>query len=497
MAATLKAGRAHLFVDGLDEIRDAGHRFRVAETLSALKSESPGLKLCVSTRALDAESAVLRDRFAVWSLLPFDGSQAQHLLSVLTASRGPDVDYQLANAPHLGSLTSSPLMLHLLAFYSDSRGFELPRSRIQLFEDLTDALLARERQKVTQPVPVEVVHRVHELIAEAMAREGTGSLLISKLDDVLAHDTHGILAAKDRSSALRYATDRVVLLVQNTSTTVAFEHRSFQEFYLGRALARDISIVDGIPPGDLSEALSFAAGLTADPVPVIKVAYKRHGVPLAARCCNDLQQDQQVARHSLVELLLEDLGEEFSQPLSEALQGRRASPEGQGNSPQEELFGQLSQLWKELPQKGATADARGRGLESFAVKLFGAYFEIADVRRRHQVGEVDVVCENVIADPFWANYGGDIWVECKNTEAKATIEQVNTFIGKLVGSRWKLGFFLSVSGFTKDAMNRLKNVGNNPGIPLIVPISGEDIEELLLHRTELQRFFKVSIRRVA
>jgi len=96
-----------------------------------------------------------------------------------------------------------------------------------------------------------------------------------------------------------------------------------------------------------------------------------------------------------------------------------------------------------------------------------------------------------------ANFVEPIWVECKNTEAKATIEQVNTFVGKLVESRWKLGFLLSVAGFTKDATERLKNVGNNPAIPLIVPISGRDIDELLHHRTELQRFFKASIRRVA
>lgn len=225
LAATLKDGCAHLFVDGLDEIRDAGRRFRVAEALAALQSESPELKLCVSTRASDSESAILRDRFAVWSLLPFDDSQARQLLAVLTASLGPDIEHQLANAPELGSLTGSPLMLRLLAFYSDGRGFKLPRSRIQLFEDLTDALLARERQKVPKPVPTEVVHRVHELIAEAMAREGTESLPISKLNGALADDIHSIHTTWDQDWVLRYIMDRVVLLVQNSSSTVAFEHR--------------------------------------------------------------------------------------------------------------------------------------------------------------------------------------------------------------------------------------------------------------------------------
>jgi hypothetical protein len=497
LTSVLKVGRAHLFVDGLDEIHEAHQRFRVAEILSALPDKSPGLKICVSTRPLDAESAALRGRFATWSLLPFDASQAQHLLSVLTASRWSDVEYQLANAPQLGSLTSNPLMLHLLAYYSDERGFKLPRSRVQLFEDLTDAMLARERKLVKQPIPTKVIHRGHELIAESMAKASVSTLSVSELDKALAHDVHGIFAAEDRSLFLYYAMERVGLLVGIASGRVSFAHRSFREFYLGRLLARDIAVIDSLPPGDLSEALSFAAGLAVDPVPVIKAAYRRQGIALAARCCNDLQQGQQMARQSLAELVLDDLGDDFRQPLLGILQSRFTSSENSTESAKLELFDQLREMWEAMPRKGATADARGCGLEQFAVNLFDSYFQVVDVRRRHQVGEVDVVCENTNSDPFWANYGGDIWVECKNAEAKATIEQVNTFVEKLVGSRWKLGFFFSVAGFTKDAMDRLKNAGTNPSVPLIVPISGRDIEEFLLYRTELQRFFKASIRRVA
>lgn len=55
---------------------------------------------------------------------------------------------------------------------------------------------------------------------------------------------------------------------------------------------------------------------------------------------------------------------------------------------------------------------------------------------------------------------------------------------------------MSVSGFTKDAMDRIKNLASNLGIPLVAPISGKDIDVLLEHRTELQRFFKTVIRAV-
>jgi len=330
-----------------------------------------------------------------------------------------------------------------------------------------------------------------------MAKASVSILSLSELDKTLDHDAYGIFAAEDRSLFLHYAMERVALLVVIAPGRVSFAHRSFQEFYLGRLLARDIAVIDSLPPGDLSEALSFAAGLAVDPVPVIKAAYRHQGIALAARCCNDLQQGQQMARQSLAKLVLDDLGDDFRQPLLGILQSRFTSSENSTESAKLELFDQLREMWEAMPRKGATADARGRGLEQFAVNLLDSYFQVVDVRRRHQVGEVDVVCENTNSDPFWANYGGDIWVECKNAEAKATIEQVNTFVGKLVGSRWKLGFFFSVAGFTKDAMDRLKNAGTNPSVPLIVPISGRDIEEFLSYRTELQRFFKASIRRVA
>ena len=150
-----------------------------------------------------------------------------------------------------------------------------------------------------------------------------------------------------------------------------------------------------------------------------------------------------------------------------------------------------------MPRSGASADARGRGLEEFAVALLGTCFEVVDIRRHHQAGEVDVICENVNPGPFWANYPGDIWVECKNTEARATTEQVNTFLGKLMASRSHLGFFFSTAGLTKDAMDRLKIVASDRSAPLIAPVSGQDIEDLLEQRPDLPRFFKAIIRKVA
>jgi len=63
--------------------------------------------------------------------------------------------------------------------------------------------------------------------------------------------------------------------------------------------------------------------------------------------------------------------------------------------------------------------------------------------------------------------------------------------------RSNVGFFLSASGFTKDATDRLKSMASDRSVPPIAPITGRDIAELLQQHTDLSRFFKTAIRKVA
>lgn len=497
LAAALEAGKAHLFVDGLDGIADLSRRTLVARTLRTLGERSPGLRICVSARPMGAGSDGLMNWLKVWSLLPLDDAQAQSLLSLLTGS-AQDVERQLAMRPWLTAIArGNPLLLNLLSLYTSEHGFQTPRSRVQLFEDMTDALLARDRLAVATQVPVEILHTVHEIAAVSMSRAGKTTLSIAELKDAVARDPISIFT-EDSELSLRIALERAVLLVQTAPGQVSFEHRAFQDFYLGRAIAQDFTIISSLPPGDLSEPLAFAAGLAADPLPLIKAAYERHGVTAAARCCSDLRRPGHLERRSLAKIVLDDLGPDFHWHLLGILEaGSVASDSTDGPTPDDSPFGLLQALWEALPRSGASADARGRGLENFAVALLETYFEVVGIRQRHPAGEVDVICENMNFDPFWANYPGDIWVECKNTEDRATKGQVNEFLGKLMASRSHIGFFFSTSGFTKDAMDRVKAVASDRSAPLIAPISGQDIENLLAQRPDLPRFFKAMIRKVA
>jgi hypothetical protein len=195
--------------------------------------------------------------------------------------------------------------------------------------------------------------------------------------------------------------------------------------------------------------------------------------------------------------VLDDLGADFRGAVLGIVQEKPGTPEEAAQLAKEVPYAGLRQAWEAMPRKGAPAHTRGRGLEQFAVALLGTCFEVIKVRPRQPAGEVDVIIENLNHSPFWANHPGDIWVECKNTEDKATLEQVNAFLGKLMGSRSNLGFFLSAAGFTKDARDRLKTVASDRTIPLIAPITGNDIDELLRQQTDPAVFFKSAIRKVA
>jgi hypothetical protein len=160
-------------------------------------------------------------------------------------------------------------------------------------------------------------------------------------------------------------------------------------------------------------------------------------------------------------------------------------------------FEQLRQMWDSMPGTGAPANARGHGLEAFTAALFGTYFEVVGIRLQKLAGEVDVVCGHRNLDLFWANYPGDIWVECKNTEDPTPAAQVNVFLAKLMGSRSRLGFFVSVAGFTDDAMEKLKSAARNPAFPLIVSVTRKDVTDFLTQNTEPSEFFKSLVRRFA
>jgi hypothetical protein len=139
---------------------------------------------------------------------------------------------------------------------------------------------------------------------------------------------------------------------------------------------------------------------------------------------------------------------------------------------------------------------RGKEFETFVEKFFGRVFTIASRNPRTDYGEFDLIVEIATSGPFWAAIGTDALIECKNWNTGTPISDVNEFIGKHSSTRVRLAFFVSASGFTKDAMERFKSNASNPYSALLVPITGEDIEGVLKSELALDEFFRTCIRRI-
>ena len=50
-------------------------------------------------------------------------------------------------------------------------------------------------------------------------------------------------------------------------------------------------------------------------------------------------------------------------------------------------------------------------------------------------GEIDLVLELTRIEPFWADYGGEVMVECKNWNATVPLKEVGSFAYKVGQAR--------------------------------------------------------------
>ena len=126
--------------------------------------------------------------------------------------------------------------------------------------------------------------------------------------------------------------------------------------------------------------------------------------------------------------------------------------------------------------------------------FFGEVFSIVKTNLNTENGELDLILENTKTDPFWLEFGSDVLVECKNCTEKVPSQQVGNFADKVTQAHRKLAFFVSVSGFTSDAMRRLQNHSANAASSLIVPLDGLQLTKMLTAGNNFEEFFKACIR---
>jgi hypothetical protein len=155
----------------------------------------------------------------------------------------------------------------------------------------------------------------------------------------------------------------------------------------------------------------------------------------------------------------------------------------------------LSREWTALMLSSDTGRAKGQLLEKFMISLFGEVFAIVAHDLDTGTGELDLVLENTAEGNFWSYWGPDLVAECKHLSAEVDVAAINTFLGKVSGSRLRLFFVVSTRGFNYRARERLELAAADQRGPLLVPISGADIERMLVDSQPVEVFLKDMIRR--
>jgi hypothetical protein len=163
-------------------------------------------------------------------------------------------------------------------------------------------------------------------------------------------------------------------------------------------------------------------------------------------------------------------------------------------SPLPTIHETLLGLLDEVRSPDLDAQQRGRRFEAFSRALFDTVFKVVHLNRLTKRGEVDLLVELEPGGAYWSDFGNEALVECKNLASKATLPDATTFITKVAQSRRRLGFMVSHSGFTRDALNSLQAQANNPTAPVVVPITGDGIRRFLQTGEAPADFFKNAYR---
>lgn len=138
--------------------------------------------------------------------------------------------------------------------------------------------------------------------------------------------------------------------------------------------------------------------------------------------------------------------------------------------------------------------ARGDALETLfeaILKTEEPELEVREKNYKTAEEEIDMILVNGLSHPFWiAQSSPFVFVECKNWSKPVGVKEVKELEMKMVdrAAICKIGIFVSMSGFAKTALDRLKKVQSKDGI--IFAITGDDLRELITKKTRLTEWLR-------
>lgn len=253
-------------LDGLDEVPDTSTRNsllqKISEFVADAAAQDADVHIIATTRPqgyqedlgglfpreydliqLDKKEALAYGRKLVESRHPSDAIEAKEIIDRLTAASAEQLTARLMGTPLQVSIMSSLL--------EDS--IRLPSTRHALFNEFYETVYRREKNKVGS-VGKRVDHHKNNIdslhddagvrLHIESERAGQAGAFLQKSDlknlvrdhllNVQAYEQ--VEAESAAGDVVDLATDRLVLLVENSANSWGFEVRSFQEFMASRAL---------------------------------------------------------------------------------------------------------------------------------------------------------------------------------------------------------------------------------------------------------------------
>ncbi|WP_079319500.1 NACHT domain-containing NTPase [Microbispora sp. GKU 823] len=258
----LRAGRALVLVDGLDELPQV-ERTRARTWLQELIAAFPNSRYLVTSRPGAAPPSWLRgEDFRAFELQPMALAdikafvrQWHDALSHQTLDEeeklrieqyADNLINKIVGQRHLRSLAETPLLCALLCALHYDRKSHLPRNRMELYDVALDMLL--ERRDAERNVASEVImSRTDKFlllrdIAYWLIRNGLSDAKRTRVLDRIAQKLQYMTSLSSISSedAYRHLLERSGLIREPTADRMDFVHRTFEEYLAAiEALSND------------------------------------------------------------------------------------------------------------------------------------------------------------------------------------------------------------------------------------------------------------------
>ncbi len=485
-----------LLLDGLDELQTE-FRLLAITMIAELSAQYPNSQIIIASRPAGLSPAP-PDEFRYYHLESLSSVQAQSFVKNLSKDEAQTKAFSeiLKSVSFLQGLSQNPLLIQLLWQVYRYNNY-LPTVRSEIYQTTCDFLLstwdsARGVSQRQNHLDILTVHNILEIIAFDAFKSSEYHIPYSKIISIICEYFETRLLHYDSAESILDQLLSSGIVIKSGPESISFAHLTFMEFYAAKRLMnfpRKLASLL-VETGPIAkETILFASGMMLDVAPLVESAVDRRELILAANCLREGRTENRILEAYVLDQLQRELGSDLIKKLAGGvLEEKRPQPES--------IHSKLRRQFSEIRESNLPSNEKGKKFERFAERFFRQTFNVVELNRNTENGEIDLILENTGTDPFWTEWGGDIFVECKNWNSSRPLKETALFSNKVRMSRGKLGFFVSVAGFTEDALRTLKNQVADKDAPLIVPITGDEIEVMLDHREKFDLFFRNVIRKI-